>query len=146
MNELNLRHRRCLCFSCHLSSPCLIPRLFYISLILFFLWSLFKSFFFLMEIPLCYYQTLKAGSFTCSFTDTWLSPEDTASSVIASVGAHLFQSQKLSLPGVLSCCSFLVVTLYLLITPQCFWGSFYFPCHSTHPPQPPGQSISSTEN
>lgn len=47
---------------------------------------------------------------------------------------------------VLSCCHFLIVTLHLLITPQCFRRSFCFPCHSTHPPQPPGHSISSTEN
>ena len=62
----------------------------------------------LLEIPLCDYQTLKAGAFTCSFTDTWL-PLKTLHPHYTLTGGSLLPSQKMS-HQVLSCHHCLIVT------------------------------------
>lgn len=49
----------------------------------------------LLEIPLCDHQTLRAGAFTCSFTDTWL-PLKTLQPHCTLTGGSLPPSQKMS--------------------------------------------------
>lgn len=80
---------------------------------------------FFLEISLCVYQILKAGSFTCSFTDTCLSPEDTVSWLHPQCGLLYFRAE-----GESSCCH------SLIITPPPYNSWFSGSCCSPHHPTP----------
>lgn len=97
----------------------------------------------LLEIPLCDYQTLKAGAFTCSFTDTWL-PLKTLHPHHPLTGGSLLPNQKIS-HQVLSCHHCLIVT------PPPYYNSsvvlkVILLSKSTPCPPSPGPSSSSTKN
>lgn len=94
--------------------------------------SLYRVFFFL-EISLCVYQILKSGSFTCSFIDTCLSPEDIASSLHPQCGLLYFRAES-----EYSCCHSLVITP----SPYNSW----FLGHAALPPSYSTQASSSIEN
>jgi len=97
----------------------------------------------LLEIPLCDYQTLKAGAFTCSFTDTWL-PLKTLHPHYTLTGGSLLPSQKMS-HQVLSCHHCLIVTPPPYCNSSVVLKVVLLSKSTPHPPSP-GPSSSSTKN